>query len=98
MKLVFETWLDSKKLSEKSRHLFNESFICYKVGAYRGSFLFSYLGFLTIMKERIINSTKPSNIDLESWKQTLKNIRPEEKWETVVAETLKNNQSLIELL
>ncbi|TDN79360.1 hypothetical protein DET49_13823 [Salegentibacter sp. 24] len=67
MKLPFEEWTIEKRFSRNVSKLFNEAFICYKGAAYRASLLFSYLGFLTIIKEIIIKSNKATSIPQGRW-------------------------------
>lgn len=60
MKLHFETWLDTQRISEEAQASFNESFICFKVGAYRAALIFSYIGFMNVIADRILNAKRPS--------------------------------------
>lgn len=60
MKLHFETWLDTQKISEEAQASFNESFICFKVGAYRAALLSAYVGFMNVIADRILNAECPS--------------------------------------
>ncbi|MCB2353923.1 hypothetical protein [Clostridium estertheticum] len=92
MKLKFEQWVDEKELSEEAHNLFKESIICYKASAYRASLLFSYLGFLTIIKERILNSEVPSGFVNGEWQKLKKDITSYEKWDTNVIEAIKINK------
>lgn len=81
MKLPIENWIDENKFAEEVNILFIDSIICYKSGAYRASLLFSYLGFLTILKIRILNAKQPSLIPDHKWEQLLRTIQNEDKWE-----------------
>ncbi len=60
MKLHFETWLDTQKISTEAQASFDESFICFKVGAYRAALIFSYIGFMNVIADRILNAKRPS--------------------------------------
>ena len=60
MKLHFETWLDTQRISEEAQASFNESFICFKVGAYRAALLSAYVGFMNVIADRILNAECPS--------------------------------------
>jgi len=62
MKLQLEQWLDDQTLSSESQSCFEESFICYKVAAYKAALLFGYLGFLTTIRDRILQSRSPEGI------------------------------------
>lgn len=65
MKLEFEKYLDSQNFTDESLSLINEGIVCYKVGAYRASFLLSYYFFLKVLKERLERAkyNKPSGIE-----------------------------------
>jgi hypothetical protein len=59
-----------KKYFSWSKRLMEEAFTCYKASAYRASLLFSYLGFQTILKERVLSSNKPDLIPLKLWQSS----------------------------
>lgn len=92
-----ENWINKKldKFSSDSKSLFNESLLCYSIKANRSSLLFSYLGFLTIIKEIIISSKKPDEIEQPRWDQIIKELNDEDKWEKRVFEELTNSRSPI---
>ena len=88
MKLEIENWLAKRHSSVNVIKLFNEAVICYRNTAYRASLLFSYLGFLTIVKEILIQSRKPIEIPDGEWSNILRDINNDEKWEKAVYESL----------
>lgn len=92
-----ENWINKKldKLSSDSKSLFNESLLCYSIKANRASLLFSYLAFLTIIKEIIISSKKPDEIGQTRWDQIIKELNNEDKWEKRVYDELVNSSSPI---
>lgn len=93
--MPFEEWLMEKKFSENVRFLFNEAFICYKNTAYRASLLFSHLAFMTSIKELIINSKKPANIQEGRWNSIINDLQNDDKWEKAVYDELINSSSPI---
>lgn len=95
MKLHFETWLEDKKLSRKVGLLFKESTICYKHGAYRASLLFSYLAFLTYIKEALIQSNNPNPSNAGRWTNIQNELQNDDKWEARVYEELTNSSNPI---
>ena len=95
MKLPFEEWSIQKRFSRNVSALFNEAFICYRNTAYRASLLFSYLGFLTIIKEVIIKSTKPTSINEGRWENIIAKLQSDDTWEKAVYEELINSSSPI---
>ena len=95
MKLPFEEWTIEKRFSRNVSKLFNESFICYKGAAYRASLLFSYLGFLTLIKEIIIKSNKPTPIPQRRWDDIIRKLQSDETWEKAVFEEIINSSSPI---
>lgn len=95
MKLSIESWLDEKGYNTEVKKLFHESIICYKNSAYRASLLFSYLGFLTIIKETIIKSPKPASIPEGRWESLIKDIKKDDKWESTLFDAMQNASSPI---
>lgn len=89
-------WIEDRfKKSIECNYLFQESIKCYKIEAYRASLLFSYLGFLTYIKEVIISSRKPTDIDESRWNDLLRKINNDDYWEQRVFDELNNNSSCI---
>ncbi|KFF16944.1 hypothetical protein [Flavobacterium hydatis] len=84
MKLHIEIWVQEKGYSANVQELFKESTICYKNNAYRASLLFSYLGFLTIIKEKLINSKPPTAYNAGEWLAQLGKIKNDRIWEEEV--------------
>ncbi|CAG9620863.1 hypothetical protein [Sutcliffiella rhizosphaerae] len=91
MRLPVEKWLEEQDFDENIRGLFNESIICYKASAYRASLLFSFLGFQTVIRERIIKAEKPGNIHPKAWEAIKSNLRKEDSWDMEVNESIKKN-------
>ncbi|WP_373552335.1 hypothetical protein, partial [Haliscomenobacter sp.] len=95
MKLPFEEWVSQKHFSQNIVKLFSEAIISYKHSAYMASLLFSYLAFLTILKELIIKSTKAASIPQGRWDILIKKLQNDDTWEKCVFEELINNSSPI---
>jgi len=93
MKLPIEQWSDEKRFSEKVNKLIQESVICYKHGAFRASLLFSYLAFITFLKETIIQSKKPDSIPQRRWDNIQNELQDDDKWEKRVFDELSNSSS-----
>ncbi|MCY8465627.1 hypothetical protein [Bacillus atrophaeus] len=91
MKLPIEQWLDKQEFNENIKQLFEESIICYKASAYRASLLFSYLGFQSVIKDRILRADKPEKINEHTWNAIHKNLRKEDSWDTEVNECIKKS-------
>ncbi|WP_249669518.1 hypothetical protein [Bacillus altitudinis] len=91
MKLEIEQWLDQQNFNEDINSLFEESITCYKASAYRASFLFSFLGFQSVIKERILKAEMPKNYNEYTWETIHKNLRNEDKWDIEVIESIKVN-------
>lgn len=84
MKLKIDEWIAENKFSDNVSVLLTDSSLCYKAGAYRASLLFSYLGFLTILKERMIKANKPNNFPQGQWNVLIASLSNEDKWEEAV--------------
>ena len=88
MKLYFEEWLDSQGFSEISNNLFQESLKCYRISAYNASFLFSYLAFFNIIKERLSIANCPNGIPASKWDKIQRDIQNAETWDKTVLKQL----------
>lgn len=88
MRLPIENWIQEKGYTTNVRKLFNESVTCYRNGAYRASLIFSYIGFLTIIKETLIKAKRPSAFAESEWNSIIHNINKDDLWEKEVYEAL----------
>lgn len=95
MRLDFEQWISQKRFSTNVTKLFNESVTSYKHSAYRASLLFSYLSFITIIKENIIKSPKPVHLPQGRWDDTIRRLQSDDTWEATVFQELTNSSSPI---
>jgi hypothetical protein len=84
MRLRIEKWLERINLNRGTESLFTDSIKCYKAEAYRAALLFSYLGLLTILKERIGAAERPANYPEGQWRQMREDLLNEDKWERAV--------------
>lgn len=86
MKLKVENFIEKRNFSESVEVLFTDAVICYKAGANRAALLFSYLGFMTILKERIISSNKPKEYVQRTWDDMRIKLLNEDCWEKSIFE------------
>jgi hypothetical protein len=93
MKMPFEIWIETRQYGRSVTALFEEAFTCYRNAAYRASLLFSYLGFMTIIKETIIRSAKPTAIPQSRWDRIILLLQNDDHWEKTVFEELVNGTS-----
>ena len=63
---------------------FEESFICYKAGAFKAGLLFGYLGLVTVLRNRILSASVPLGFTQTHWEKIQKDIRFEEIWDSEV--------------
>ena len=95
MILDIENWVGEQRYSNKIKKLFTESVICYRTGAHRASLLFSYIGFLTIIKENLITSSPPEGFTEAEWENLLSAIRTNDLWEKSVYDALMRSEKPI---
>ncbi|MDA2247586.1 hypothetical protein PDM98_26315 [Bacillus cereus] len=98
MKLDFETWITTQNLPDDAVSLFNESILCYRVGAYRAAFLMSYLGFMKELKNRLTKSDKPSVLTEKRWKSIGQELLDENKWESTAFTTTQEAEGKVYLI
>lgn len=89
MNLQFEQWIKAQNFPEEAISLIEESINCYKIGAYRASFLMSYYFFLKVLKHRLeqARDSKPDSIDQKTWYGLLTKIQDDSIWDQSVFET-----------
>lgn len=85
MKTRFEKWFENYEFPGDAKTLFKESVLCYKISAYRASFIMSYLGIQTVLRERLLNShNKPNNIPQNMWEKKLEELNDDNAWDNTV--------------
>ncbi|MCU7766913.1 hypothetical protein [Priestia megaterium] len=89
MELHFENWIKQQDVSEDALILFDESIKCYRVGAYRASFLMSYLGFMKALRDRLLKSEKPTLVHEAEWTRTRNDLKNDKIWEDTVITTVQ---------
>jgi len=92
MNLPIQNWLNTQKISREASSSFDESFICFKVGAYKASLLFAYLGFMNVIRDRIIAAPAPTGITPQHWAGIQSNAKGPETWEKVVFDVIQQKQ------
>lgn len=96
MKLAFEDWIDEQNLGHSATDLLREAVVCYKASANRAALLFSYVAFLSTVRDRIIASKCPELLPENKWKNYQQDLLDDDKWENTAfqATQLANNGSI----
>ncbi len=94
MRLHIENWIENNQFSKNVNVLFQDSIICYKAGANRASLLFSYLAFMTILKERIIEGVKPNLFPQGEWDKIITKLQNEDLWEACVFDATQQQEKI----
>jgi hypothetical protein len=84
MRIEFDDWLSSQKISATAEGLFKESIVCYKASAYRAALLLSYVGLQTIIKDRLLSANCPSSIPAGQWAGIIRNLTDDDRWDSQV--------------
>src|SRR5699024_524604 len=92
MRTGFEEWLDEQELDIEADDLFRESIMCYKGSAYRAALLFSFLGFQTTLKYRIINSKAANGYEEVEWTQVKKELLNDDKWDRLLIDKIQTKK------
>lgn len=85
--------MEAQKLPNAAEPLLLDAIICYKTSAYRASLLMSYLGFLVIIKSRIMAGNKPPLLPQQKWLDKLAALRNEDLWEAEVFSALQKKET-----
>ena len=81
MKTTFERWAENQGLEPEAEAAMAESVVCFKAGAYRASLVFAYIGFMLVVRDRIVRAAAPSDYDAKRWEDLLRKVRREEGWD-----------------
>ncbi|WP_281751220.1 hypothetical protein [Thermodesulfomicrobium sp. WS] len=89
MNIPLQTWLSTQKISKEALSSFEESFICFKVGAYKAALLFAYLGFMNVVRDRLVFAPSPTGINPNHWAGIQANAKNPETWEKIVFDAIQ---------
>jgi len=89
MNLPLQNWLNAQKISKEALSSFEESFICFKVGAYKASLLFAYLGFMNVIRDRIIAAPLPTGIAANLWVRIQAEANTPDTWDKAVFDAIQ---------
>ncbi|MFD1736198.1 hypothetical protein ACFSCX_06425 [Bacillus salitolerans] len=89
MNLKFEDYIQSQNFSPEAVSLIKEAIKCYKIGAYRASFLMSYYFVLKVLKHRLeqAKNSRPDTISEGTWQGLLNKIQDDSVWDQTVFDT-----------
>ncbi|WP_255289309.1 hypothetical protein [Bacillus cereus] len=94
MKLEIEKFISEMEFPEAAMSFIEEGILCYKVGAYRSSYIMSYLFFLNVVKYRVLESSHtPNGIPEGDWNGKKEGISNEDTWENKVFDLIKEGQT-----
>jgi hypothetical protein len=94
MQLPIESFVTAQSFEVDTVELFNESFKCYKGGAYKAAYAFSYLAFLSVLKFRILRKSKaPAGMVIGQWRKIQKELMDVDKWEEVLMNQIQNQKN-----
>lgn len=81
MRLPVEDWVASQRISGDAGGLLDEAVTCFKAGAYRAALLMSYLGFQSILRDRMLSAPAPAGIPGGMWDSIQKRLRSDDEWD-----------------
>lgn len=84
MRHPFERWLSDQEFSDEAKGLFAEAISAYMAKAFRASFIMSYLGFMTVVRDRLLTSAAPRGVEPDRWERRLQVIRAADTWDQAV--------------
>lgn len=95
MKIKFIEWIEDQSVPNDAKNLFHEASTCYKNDAYHAALLLSYLGFQSVIKDRLVNAAKPDDFVDGEWKNIIDNIKDEDQWDSAVYDALMRKKKQI---
>lgn len=92
MRLPFENWLAEQDFGAESKELFSEAVTCFKSGAYRGAMLLSYLGFQTVVRDRILAAPAPAGMPASAWASIQTEVRRDDAWDAATFDAIQRQK------
>ena len=83
---MFKNWIDSQSFSTEARSAFEESIICYSAEAFKASLLFTYLGFMQVIKDRVLQADTPNGFTPQHWGGKTSKLRDAGTWDKMTFE------------
>lgn len=88
-----KTWLKHTKIKDTIKDLFEESIECYRISAFKASYLLSFVAFQNYLKEIISNtSVVPNGISSSDWNGIKTRISDEDKYDVEVINCVKKQK------
>lgn len=81
MKPPFEKWVEDHDHPEEAEVAFREAVVCFKAGAYRASLVFSYLGLLLSIRQRLLSAGPPTDVPQGQWADLQARMRNDDDWD-----------------
>jgi len=94
VRLAFEDWLTGQSISLEAHDLFAEAVICHKTGAFKAAMLLSYLGFQTVIRDRILRANVPNLIPPGLWSSIQGDLRRDDKWDATVFDAIQRQSPI----
>ena len=85
--MQFDRWISSQPIGDEAKELLEEAITCFKASAFRASLLLSYLGFQTVLKDRMLASQPPNGYSDRQWRAITNNLLDDDKWDFQVYES-----------
>jgi len=85
MVIEFNDWINQRKdLDEGTKEILYESVKCFRIESYRASFIMAYIGFLSILQNRILNSQPPKGYSKVNWNNFQSKCRNSDAWDAEI--------------
>jgi hypothetical protein len=85
LKTLFDEWMQRTEMPLEAEVAFSESSLCYKAGAFRAAVLFGYVGFMLVLRSRILsNAAPPPGFTPEEWRAFRTPLLADDKWDAKV--------------
>lgn len=79
--MKIEIYIENNELDQTTANLFHESIICYKTGAYKASFIFSYVALLNETKTRVLKcGFLPDGLNKGEWDNMKEKLLNDDEW------------------
>lgn len=88
--LPIEAWANEQDLPREARDMLDEAILCYKVGAYRASMVFSYLAWSAAIRGRLLAARAPTNYPAAKWVALMKRLRNDDDRDAAMFEATQS--------
>ena len=90
MKNYFQKWYENLDIPASAKDLFDESVDCFRIDAFRSSYLMAFIGMHYIIRNNILSTTNnPDNISQKKWSEICSRLKDEDSYDCEIRNIIR---------